>query len=462
MHLAINKARSKVREVEMRSRWISGCGTLAVCFFSFAGDGLAQWWDAPAVLGNSVSEKTDGKFKFSFESRVRYEDREGVNFGKSHNQANGLVRTRLGLAFQPVAWLKFSGMLQDGRAPWYGPNAPSSVRDPVDLHEAYVELMPDTTTGFGLSAGRRMVSFGEGRLIGVPDWSNLGRTYDQARVYFRRSWARFEVLMVSPVKIQLNGFNQPDLGDRVWGTYDVFPSVYREASLDVYILRRDQNRPGGFSGGNKALGTDKLGNTTYGFRFYGPLPQGFAYSMEGAVQSGKVGAADALAGAWFSRLTKAFTIRGKKLETSAEYKFASGSKDPRDPTHTETFDQLYAANHDKFGHEDLFGWRNMHNLRSLETLNLTKAFALNFMYDNIWLASARDGLYNSAGKSVAQSINGTAGRHVGQETDLFATFRHGHWLLGAGYGYLFAGEFVKNTTPGASPSYAYLFHTYSF
>ena len=124
--------------------------------------------------------------KVSFELRVRYESKDGVTFGKDHDLSNGLVRTRLGLSYQPVDWLKFSGMLQDARAPWYGPGAPSSLRDPVDLHEAYIELMPDTTTGFGLTAGRRMVSYGEGRLIGVPDWSNLGRTYDHARVYFRR------------------------------------------------------------------------------------------------------------------------------------------------------------------------------------------------------------------------------------------------------------------------------------
>jgi hypothetical protein len=84
------------------------------------------------------------------------------------------------------------------------------------------------------------------------------------------------------------------------------------------------------------------------------------------------------------------------------------------------------------------------------------------MYNNLWLASVRDGLYNGAGKSIARSINGTAGRHVGQEADIFATYKYQHFLFGAGYGYLFQGEFIRNATPGVSPSYAYLFHSYSF
>jgi hypothetical protein len=35
-------------------------------------------------------------------------------------------------------------------------------------------------------------------------------------------------------------------------------------------------------------------------------------------------------------------------------------------------------------------------------------------------------------------------------------------LFGAGAGYLFKGEFVRNTTPGVNSMYSYLFSTYSF
>lgn len=436
---------------------LRGC---LVCILLFLG-AEAQSWDLPAQAVEGVSSATEGKLKISFEQRVRYESRTGTNFGKDPGIDTGLVRTRVALTYTPVDWLMFSGMMQDARAPWYGPNAPNTIRDPADLQEAYFELFHSSKTGFGMTAGRKMLSYGEGRLIGVPDWSPLARTYDHVRVYERFKAARLEFLVVSPVKIQTGSFNNPVLGDRVWGTYDSFPNVFRKNLLEVYFLRHEQNAPGGFTGGSKSAGTNRLGTNTYGFRANGPLFLGAKYDLEGAVQNGKLGPASLGAGAWYSGVSRQWMIAGRALAVEAEYKYASGTGNPADRTQSGTFDQLYAANHDKFGHEDLFGWRNLHNLRSLTSYSLTKNLTLNFMYDSDWLASIRDGLYASSGKVIAVSAKGTAGRHIGEETDIFATYRYNHFLFGAGYGHFFAGEFVRNTTPGVGPTYLYIFHTYT-
>jgi hypothetical protein len=123
---------------------------------------------------------------------------------------------------------------------------------------------------------------------------------------------------------------------------------------------------------------------------------------------------------------------------------------------------LYPANHDKFGHEDLIGWRNIHNARGLGTLGLTKALALNVMYDSYWLASAADALYSGSGAVVFRPGDTSAGHHVGQEADVFATWKLGHCLFGGGYGYCFNGGVVQKWTPNAAPGYAYVFTTYSF
>jgi hypothetical protein len=107
---------------------------------------------------------------------------------------------------------------------------------------------------------------GRGRLIGDSQWTNTSRSYDTARLYYRLPGARIEVLMVSVVKILADKFNVPDLGDRVWGTYDTFTQIIPKGTVDFYVLRHDQNRPGGFTGiGN-------LGTNTLGGRAEGPLP----------------------------------------------------------------------------------------------------------------------------------------------------------------------------------------------
>jgi len=272
---------------------------------------------------------------------------------------------------------------------------------------------------------------------------------------------RLEFLAVSPVKVRIGEFNVPVPGDRVWGTYNSFPNFYKSELAEIYVLRRDQNRPGGFTGGSTRDGTDKIGITTYGFRLAGPIAHGVKYSVEGALQRGKVGPADHAAGAWFAGLSRQWTLAGRSLNAGGEYKFASGTANPADPRRSATFDQLYSANHDKFGHQDLLGWRNIHNLRSQVSFGLTKSLAINFMYDSFWLANVKDGLYNGQGRQIARSATGAAGRHVGQEADLFGTYKYGRFLFGAGYGHFFPGEFIRKATPGIGPTYLYIFHTYT-
>jgi hypothetical protein len=84
------------------------------------------------------------------------------------------------------------------------------------------------------------------------------------------------------------------------------------------------------------------------------------------------------------------------------------------------------------------------------------------MYDSFWIASERDALYSGSGKALARSPAGDAGRHVGEEADVFGTYKYRHLTIGAGYGHLFAGEFIRKTTPGFGPTYIYVFHTYGF
>ncbi len=417
-------------------------------------------WDGPARASSWVSSHSDSKLKIGFESRGRYERRTGQDC-KDVTLGTALFRNRLSLSVQATNWLKLSGAVQDSRAPGYGSNAPVTVRDPADLLEGYLELFPVQKQGFGMTAGRMVLGYGETRLIASSQWGNVVRGFDGLRAYWRSAGARFEGLWLSPVKPRLGEFNRPVLGERVWGTYNSFPGLIGEGLVEFYVLRHEQNAPGGFTGGNASDNTNRLGVTTYGGRLAGPLPQALNYSLELALQNGKVGPATHRGAAWFSSLSRRWNIAGKTLDLTGEYKYASGTRDPQDRSRVGTFDALFPSTHDKFGHMDLFGWRNIHTARSIATLGITKAFAVNLMYDSWWLASTRDALYSASGKAIARSAAGTAGRHVGQETDLFATYKIQRFTFGAGYGRMFKGEFVRNTTPGIEPTYLYVFHTYT-
>jgi len=429
------------------------CGAACVSTWLWVSILSAQVSDAGQELNKLLSENTGGRFQLTFEFRTRPEARTGNNFGSSPDLENPLFRTRIGAQLDATGWLRISAMGQDSRAPEYGRTPPPTARDTMDLQQAFVEFFAKEKTGFGAIFGRQMISLGEGRLIGVPDWLNTARTYDTARVYYRLPTARMEVLMLSAVKVLPDAFNRPELGNRLWGTYDTFSKLIPKGTVEVYLLRHDQNRPGGF------IGPGRLGINTLGGRATGPLAGSLKYSIETAVQNGKTGLIAHRGYAWFSGVSRRVPLR-LPLDLEAEYKYASGSKTPgvRDGT----FDQLYAANHDKFGHADLFGWRNLHDLRSLDTLHITKPIALNFMYNNWWLASPRDALYSGSGAVIVRSANGTAGRHVGQEADSFATYQVSGWTFGAGFAHIFAGEFLRHTTPGVNTRYLYVFQSYAF
>jgi hypothetical protein len=409
--------------------------------------------DPLATWNSDLKEADNGTFWFTLEQRTRWEEKTGVNFGKAVDQQDMLSRLRIGAVLEPVKWFTISAMGQDSRVPFYGLVAPNTMRDTMDLQEAYIQLFAHKKTGFGASFGRAMLNYGETRVIGSPQWSNVSRTYDHARVYYRTKKLRFEALMVSPVKIVPDSFNNPELGERIWGTYDTFSEIGHGVSIDVYALRHSQNKIGGWTGAG-TLGTDSFGG-----RFYGTLPYKFGYSLEGIGQVGHMGLLRQRAFAGFAGMSKKFSPSASHPVTlSVEYKLASGTK--LGATDSGTYDQLSPANHDKFGHEDLFGWRNLKTLRSLDTFNLTKKWALNVMYDNQWLYSAADSLYNSSGSSIAQSKKGTAGTHVGQEVDGFMTYTTGNYTFGAGFGHFFKGEFIDNTTPHVNPRYLYIFQEY--
>jgi hypothetical protein len=384
-----------------------------------------------------------GKLKFGIEQRFRYEDREGNAFGRDVDTLDGLWRLRVSLTYESDV-VKISGMMQDARAPWYGLPAPASLRDPYDLQEGYVQLFPHRKTGFGLLAGRIMLNYGEGRLIGSPQWSNTSRTYDHVRVSYGTKRAHLEALFASPIKVRTDDFNWPVLGERIYGVYNTFTELPRQTAVDAYYLRHDQNRPGGYTG------SGHLGVNVFGFRFLGPLGGGWKFSTEGVAENGKVGTAGQRAAAWFSGVSRRWTVAAHNLDFSAEYKYASP-----------TFDQVSPANHDKFGHDDLLGWRNLHDIRSLTSYGVTRSLIVNFMYNHLWLASACEALYNSSGKAISRSATCSAGRHVGQETDVFGVYKHKNLQFGAGFGYFFPGRFVTTTTPGRGATYVYVFQGFT-
>lgn len=416
---------------------------------------LAMLLSAVGVMAAEVKwPPFHDRLQLHYEFRMRWEDRVAQTFGLGTDQDYALFRSRAGLVYKPTAGVKLALTVQDIRSPFLGAIAATSARDRLDLHEAYAEFYAERKTGFSATLGRHRIQYGDGRLIGVPEWVNFGRVYDGGRVSYRTLRAKFEGILLSIVKPRSETFNYPVFGDRLWGTYSSFANVIPKTGVDWYVLRHDVNRPGGFT----EPGTQ--GVNTFGARIVGPLGGGFEFTGEGALQNGHWGNKKHRAGGGVFHLSRELSI-GRPGDASIEYKYASGTKDFSSNRYS-TFDQLYAAVHNRTGHADLFAWKNVHNIQAQANVQVAPKWLLTLMYDNTWLASVTDYAYTAQGRPIARSPDGSAGRHLGNEFGWYTSYRYGPFQTGGGFAYLVAGEFLRKTTPGVNTRFWYFYQGFSF
>ena len=130
----------------------------------------------------------------------------------------------------------------------------------------------------------------------------------------------------------------------------------------------------------------------------------------------------------------------------------------------ETFDLLYPTTHQWRRITDLFGEQNITDLKPGIDFRPTKRMRVYFVASDLSLASRYDSLYDTAGAVLVKVPKGGAlSKDIGKEGDLYGTNDVNSRLqIGAGLGYLVAGQFLKAASPGGNSSYPYVFMDYHF
>ena len=405
-----------------------------------------------------LNERLPSWLAFSGEFRLRFEHAgsSGIN-----NPEEGFLlgRTRFDLAVQPLPWLKFFGEAQDARA--YFQNVPhpgGSYQDTWDIRQAYVQLGDAQSGPIALTLGRQEINLGDQRLVGSSNWTNTARSFDAARLSLHHAGLRLEAFAASVVDERDQELDHHTQGNDLHGLYGGLDSLVPHATIEPFILWH--LAPLSRSGATEHGGGGKLNEKTGGVRWVGKLPRGFDYDIEMAKQFGSFGldSIDAWAGHWV--LGKQFSSLQWQPRVFLEYNYASGDRNPSDGTRA-TFDSLYPTAHGKYGIADQVGWRNIHNPHLGLEVKPSKKLSIAGGFHEYWLASARDGLYNAGGSLIARSPDGSAGRHVGEELDVYGLYSLSKTIsFGAGYGQLFTGEFLNRTTRGHNYHYAYTMLTW--
>ncbi|MEZ5402078.1 MAG: alginate export family protein [Bryobacteraceae bacterium] len=409
----------------------------------------------PSAVDRTIASVTEERFpkwlKLSGEFRTRMEGRTGFNYQSGNNDMYGLFRTRVNIELVPASWMSVYFQGQDSRVSGMDVGRPLGIfKDTADVRQAYVRF-GKTNGPVKLTVGRQLLNYGAQRVLGPLDWTNNARNWDAVKLELGTANAKVDLFASTVVQTDpLRRLNQPRRGFNIHGAYGSLKKVVPAAVFEPYLLWKT---------GNASIWTG-------GFRL-ASLPgakqlRGFDYQIEIARQWGTVGAlthtgtAVALVGG------RTIGSHAWKPHVSAEYSYASGDKNPGDRTHR-TFDHLLGTNHLFYGLVDAVGWQNMNNVRTGFDIKPHKKLQFNADYHWLWLASARDALYNVAGAATVRPRAGNTARSIGTELDftmMYAVSKQ--WKAGAGVGHLFAGEFLKQNSRGSGQTFPYVFAQYSF
>src|SRR5262245_2724397 len=253
--------------------------------------------DSPSWLFpiDELNHSLPGWVRVGGEDRNRFEGPLGVGFSNA-NDSYLLDRLRVRLAIEPRQWLRFFGEVQDARVLFNGQIATSAAyQDTWTLWQAYAQFGTSTAGWIDGLAGRQVLAFGDERVIGASDWSNVGRTFNLVRVDLHHPGYRLSFLSSSVVPAGDAHSHGAIPGDNLHAIYASFDSIVPHASFEPYLFWH-------LAPDNlvlpETLGRGHLSEVTIGLHVKGILSRDFDYDAEFDGQTGSLGrySVDAWAG----------------------------------------------------------------------------------------------------------------------------------------------------------------------
>ena len=407
---------------------------------------------------DSLNRSLPSWFHMGGEYRGRLEGPTGIGF-TSTNDFYYLDRLRVNLTIRPKEWLAFSGEVQDARIFFnhHIPNA-NPYEDKWTLWQAYPQVGSSETGWIDALAGREVLRFGDERVIGPSEWSNVGRTFNVARVDLHHPGYKVSVFASSVVPEDNSDLHSAIPGNNLYGVYGSLQNIVPKADFEPYVLWRVAPSSSELP---ETLNRGHLNEVTIGLHWKGDLPADFDYDTEFDGQKGSLGASSIAAWAGYASGGKTFRKVAATPRVFLEGNYASGTKNPNGHEWN-TFDQIYPSNHDKLGFADQVGRRNVVQFRTGVEEEPTKKWKLKQQFESYWLATSNDNYYASSG-AIAVAAHPGASRHIGNELDVVAEYQLNRGLnFGFGYGQMFAGQFLKTTTAGHDYGYPYAYFEYNF
>ena len=312
-------------------------------------------------------------------------------------------------------------------------------------HPAYVRV------------GRQELLLGSQRLISPPDWANTRRNFQGVRAFRQGEKFDIDLFWVQPVVPNPNRLDSVDNNQNfagLWTTYRPEKGHF----LDFYYLFLDNTN----AQTQQGIVRSPYNVHTLGTRYAGDR-DGFLWDVEFALQLGRRGSQDIIAGMATAGVGYNFECAPLNPTFWVYYDYASGDHTPNSGNYS-TFNQLFPFGHYYLGWADLVGRQNIHDLNVHLFLYPAKWITVWTQYHHFWLDQRRDALYNAAGNASRRSASGAAGNDVGDEIDFVLNFHLAkrHDIM-TGYSRLIGGDFLdrtRDTTGSKNSDLFYLMYNY--
>lgn len=437
-----------------------------------------------AVSGDKV--KIDGRVA------IRGEYRNNANFGSSGvSSTHSFVvqNTQLGLGYDITPDLGFYILMQDSRA-WGGQSTGTTnvagTGAPVNgigfntvggihgnsfgIREGYISVRNLFNKKLNAKIGRQKLVFGNQRIFGHFDWSNVGWSFDGVRLDYSSSKKSSHVLgwfrmaeddCGSPTSLCQGGSATNGGRDSDFLLfYNTFKNIPKHTIEPYWIYVFDGRANTGHTtggvtnGGTRRIQPDQKRHTL-GLRVNGK-PGIVDYTGEFVWQLGRqkngVGGENTINAVALAMNAGVTLPVPMKPRIAFEFDYATGSGANRGGTGgRSTFENLWPTNHLHYGYMDLVGWKNNMSFGPQFSMKPSKngTFKVHFWWHR--LADADDNWYNAGQGVQGVTRAGNDEKELGNELNIVYVHKlfGGKSTLNVGYGHFFTGDYIKKSNGGA-------------
>jgi len=329
----------------------------------------------------------------------------------------------------------------------------------LDLEAAFFEVGDSHKKNWAvLRVGRQELNYGSGRPVSVREGPNVRQSFDGVKIRTKTGEWYVDAWAVRPDLDKFGFFNNaPDHTTAFWGLYATRP-LRRGVAFDAYYLGIDRKRAAFERGTATEL------RHTVGARVWRPIATkepGLDFDYEGLMQFGTFGSDDIRAWTFASDTGYSLTRLPLRPRLSVKADISSGDNPG---SHTlGTFNPIYPIGK-YFGVLSDTGPGPVNFIDVHPQIQTQLGHGVSAVADLVvqWRENLNDGVYAVPGFLLVPA-GGSRARFVGYRPGAEVRWQiDRHAYLQVDYGVFYAGEFLKQASPGRNINYMEFWAGYKF